>query len=645
MNTSKFAEVQRGHYTYTPPLKKRKVDDKANLNSSYFVKLLDGNELDDNVNRRIELFNQLYSHFHSQVGDIIASIETDLKTEIYNILFNDTEKDRKDTFKTLFLLGSDSSTKIELPKESNDTLNALIELTPKESPNVRMMLKRSMFKLIVIADAQKQSCKDIKTEDIEDEELSLKEEENDNQKSDFINIEDGDDNDSEGTSDVSYDLALVENFKDIFGKNLNLVFNFKDVDSINFVTLNDFVVLLKSALKYEHVSVSLVFNVNTNLSNIEKNLKQSTIRTLKKNLHSLDVSRNSGFKYVNLIFQSFLDTVDGKLNLSHGFVKFILEKMANNANHNLELLIKILDYALMTYFFENPFSIFIDPANVDVLDDSYLRLLRRCPTFMFFIEGLLEQSTTLEEVENLMTNKENALGDFFVEFLVRENPINKHAIFVADFLKNEQTITNFNLIELYDNLLSGNLETYLKRWPSCHEHIEKLKFESIDTIFQELFTLDNNSSLLSQALFPSYKSNMEDNLLNWERILPSANIFSEGEVKEEDKLAYTIGPILGRLFVLYREADPQINVFDFYTAFKEHIPKDALLNYTKIISSTNTALASIVNKHEADEEDLIDKITLILFMQGVFELDQMGFIRAPNQKSYDTIEKAVWRGV
>lgn len=134
-----------------------------------------------------------------------------------------------------------------------------------------------------------------------------------------------------------------------------MVFNFKDVDSINFNTLDNFIILLKSAFKYDHVKISLIFNINTNLSNIEKNLRQSTIRLLKRNYHKLDVSSNKGFKYGNQIFQSFLDTVDGKLNLSDRFVEFILSKMANNTNHNLQLLTKMLDYSLMSYFSRMPF--------------------------------------------------------------------------------------------------------------------------------------------------------------------------------------------------------------------------------------------------------------------------------------------------
>ncbi|EDO17574.1 hypothetical protein Kpol_534p55 [Vanderwaltozyma polyspora DSM 70294] len=625
MNVVEFAEAQKGHYKIYPPLKKRKMDHL----SIPFVKLLHGNETITNLERRWELYHQLHSHFHFKVDDIIANIETDLKSEIFDILFNRKDSKDKECFKTLFLLGSDSSTRIDLPKSTEDLLSVLIELTPKESPNVRMMLKRSMFKLHTAAESDQQN-------------LSLKEEEQNQLDNDIQENKDViDEADYQDFGDVSYDLTFVENFKKKYGKNINLVFNFKDVDSINFSTLDNFLILLKSALKNQHVDISLVFNINTNLSNIQKNLKQSTIRLLKKNYHKLDVSSNKGYKYGNRIFQSFLDTVDGKLNLSERFVQFILDKMANNTNHNLQLLTKILDYSLMTYFYENPFSVFIDPVNVEVLDDTYLKLLTSCPTFMFFIEGLLQQNAPSDEIMNLLTNKNKNLEEFFVDFLVRENPINGHAKFVAKYLEEELNITNYNLIELYKNLLNGKLEDYLKRWPKCKEQLMNLKFEPVDTIFQELFTLDNNSGLLTQALFPLYKSNIEDNLLNWERSLPSLN--KESHASKEVMFERSVGPILSELFKLYREASANINLYDFYSAFRESVQKELLLPYIDCLRKQDEELDKILEPNS--DTETVDKITLALFMQTIFEFEHMGFIKGQNSKNYDFVEKCIWRGI
>ena len=607
MNVSEFADAQRSHYTVYPSLPQSKKNDKH----IPFVKLLSGKESEVNVEKRWELYHQLHSHFHDQVDHIIDNIEADLKAEISDLLYSETTQKRR-CFNTIFLLGSDSTTKIELKDESS-RYNVLIELTPKESPNVRMMLRRSMYKLYSAADAEEHPT--IKYEDINDED------------GDF----------TEQNNDVSYDLSLVENFKRLFGKDLAMVFNFKDVDSINFNTLDNFIILLKSAFKYDHVKISLIFNINTNLSNIEKNLRQSTIRLLKRNYHKLDVSSNKGFKYGNQIFQSFLDTVDGKLNLSDRFVEFILSKMANNTNHNLQLLTKMLDYSLMSYFFQNAFSVFIDPVNVDFLNDDYLKILSRCPTFMFFVEGLIKQHAPADEILSLLTNKNRGLEEFFVEFLVRENPINGHAKFVARFLEEELNITNFNLIELYHNLLIGKLDSYLDRWSACKEYKDRLHFEPIDTIFQELFTLDNRSGLLTQSIFPSYKSNIEDNLLSWEQVLPSLD--KENYDTLSGDLDKIMAPVLGQLFKLYREANMTINIYDFYIAFRETLPKEEILNFIRKDPS-NTKLLEL-----AETPDAFDKVALILFMQAIFAFENMGLIKFQSTKSYDLVEKCVWRGI
>lgn len=607
MKVSEFADAQRSHYTVYPSLPQSNKNDKH----IPFVKLLSGKESEVNVEKRWELYHQLHSHFHDQVDHIIDNIEADLKAEISDLLYSETTQKRR-CFNTIFLLGSDSTTKIELKDESS-RYNVLIELTPKESPNVRMMLRRSMYKLYSAADAEEHPT--IKYEDINDED------------GDF----------TEQNNDVSYDLSLVENFKRLFGKDLAMVFNFKDVDSINFNTLDNFVILLKSAFKYDHVKISLIFNINTNLSNIEKNLRQSTIRLLKRNYHKLDVSSNKGFKYGNQIFQSFLDTVDGKLNLSDRFVEFILSRMANNTNHNLQLLTKMLDYSLMSYFFQNAFSVFIDPVNVDFLNDDYLKILSRCPTFMFFVEGLIKQHAPADEILSLLTNKNRGLEEFFVEFLVRENPINGHAKFVARFLEEELNITNFNLIELYHNLLIGKLDSYLDRWSACKEYKDRLHFEPIDTIFQELFTLDNRSGLLTQSIFPSYKSNIEDNLLSWEQVLPSLD--KENYDTLSGDLDKIMAPVLGQLFKLYREANMTINIYDFYIAFRETLPKEEILNFIRKDPS-NTKLLEL-----AETPDAFDKVALILFMQAIFAFENMGLIKFQSTKSYDLVEKCVWRGI
>lgn len=628
---SEFADAQRTHYIARPKYSYADFvsEQEDELASIPFVRLLDGNEQDVAVLKRWDLYHSLYSNFHNKVDDIVNNIASDLIEEVMNVLRDVPGKDYnygKPCFNTLFLLGSDSSLTVELPNDDADVLDVVIELTPKESPNVRMMLRRSMFKLVQTADTylfSKGGNNKVKKE-----------------RNGTIDDEDEDIKNLEIASDkITYDLTLLENFYDLFGKELNLVFNFKDVDSMGAVVLDDFVELLNTALKNEHVKISLIFNINTNLSNFAKNFRQSTIRLLRRKYHKIDVSSNKGFKYGNRIFQSFLDTVDGKLNLSDRFVEFLMEKMSNNSNHNLQLMTKILDYALMSYFYENPFSVYIDPVNIDYLDDHYLSKLVKCPTFMFFVEGLIKENTSTSEILALMDNTENSLVNFFVEFLVRENPINGHAKYVATFLEQELGIKNYNLIELYYNLLQGKLGKYLSRWQACQKHISTLDFEPIDTMFQELFTLDHNNGSLSQSLFPLYRTNVENNLLNWEQVMPVNETKNEEQMASLRKLNQTASPIVCHLFKLYREANQHINTYDFYTVFKETLPETEMMDYLQDASTNEPKLQELLQKPDA-----FDKVALILFMQALFDFELIG-ITKPAGKGYDLLEKCIWRGL
>ncbi|SCU79347.1 LAFA_0B02542g1_1 [Lachancea sp. 'fantastica'] len=638
MSLSEFAEAQKPYYTVQPRVKRRKVSCRKGTDP--FVKLLSGEETMDMVNKRWTLYHQLHSQFYAQVDEIVQRIERDMRREISNVLVNGSKTCSSPSFNCLFLLGSDSTTNIELLDQDAHTMNVIIDLKPKESPNVRMMLRRSMFKLLSAAEASQAGQANLNSKS------KSTEEENRNTDNELDEFE------STANVGVSYDLSLVQNFKKVFKKNLKLVFNFKDVDSFNSQVLDDFINLLKSSLEHDSVDICLVLNINTNLSNIQKNLKQSTVRSLKKNFTIIDLSHNKGFKYANQTFQSFLNTVEGKLNLSSDFVGFILEKMANNATHNLQLLTKILDYSLMSYFFQNPFSVFIDPTNVTYLDDNYLPPLIKCPTFMSFIDGMVRDQAPSDEIIRLLENQDSSLKEFFAEFLIRENPINDHLKLVVEVLENQLGVFNYNLIDLYHHMLTGKLSEFLAKWPASQEFDDILKFKLVDIIFQELFTLDNSKELFSQSLFPYLRSNLEDNLINSDRILPPAVKRQHKASPFNEDFEATIDLPLCKLFSLYREASSLINLYDFYCAFKETVCEKTLLNYVKsAIDSADsrfkeeerTQVKNLVKNQGLDV--VVEKMILVWFIQSVSEFQQIGLLKGTNNTSCEVVEKCIWRGL
>lgn len=153
------------------------------------------------VEKRWELYHQLHTQFHSQVNTVLQGIETDLHSEILQIISTNSTKKYSKDFNCLFLLGSDSTTTLAVPKDDLEKMNVIIDLTPKESPNVRMMLRRSMFKLLTAGENQADNL-GRKIQHPDDEEL----------EPDLSSL------------GIAYDLSLVQNFDKVFKKNLKLAY-------------------------------------------------------------------------------------------------------------------------------------------------------------------------------------------------------------------------------------------------------------------------------------------------------------------------------------------------------------------------------------------------------------------------------------
>lgn len=643
MDLGEFAESQKQSFVYTPKFRKDGIDKFDHGSSPVpFVKLFEGKESDESVLSRWMLYNKLHADFHATVDDILASIDKEVVSSISNTIQELIEpastraKSYAQTkqFKTLILLGSDVDTNIELPEDTPDYYNVFVDLEPKDAPNVRLLLKRVIFKML------------------EAMELKLQEQ---------ANASGTDDTGIEYDEDVArslrlYDMLVFEMFQPTFKRKLNLIINFKETETFFMNVFQEFIDLMKSTLNIDGMQVCFIFNLATNVEKFENNLDQSTVRAISSEVRTVDLSNTKGYKYSNMIFQSFLDCVDRKLNLSPKFVKFILDKMDNNTNQNLQLLLKILDYSLMAYFFNNPYSIFIDVANISFLDSKYLDRLTKCQTFLDFVENMVNSKADAEDILSLLSNENNALEEFFVDFLVAENPINDKLHQIIDILENKLHIYDYNLIDLYYHMLNNRLIDYLEKWESCKEYKDEFDFENIQIVFQELFTLDNNNGLLSQGLFPFFRTNLEDNLLNCERVLPrtkAIQMMSNSKIEFTDlevKLNELITPIISQVFALYREASFFINVYDFFTAFKQSLPKAEIYELLKTALASEEVQTSVKSKsqkilEQLSEEEFMDRLALVWFIKGLTECQYLGILKTQRYKTYEVVEKIIWRGI
>ena len=163
-------------------------------------------------------------------------------------------------------------------------------------------------------------------------------------------------------------------------------------------------------------------------------------------------------------------------------------------------------------------------------------------------------------------------------------------------------------------------------------------------MFQELFTLDNNTGLLTQSLFPFYKTNIEDDLLSWERVLPISSIMQETTINEIASLKVlnnSMAPIVSQMFKLYREANSMINLYDFYVALRESLPEEQIMNFLIEQSQHDKDL----KKFLISSNKVYEKTVLIFFIQELSNLNHLCLFRQTTNKKAEIAEKCVWKGI
>lgn len=676
-----------------------------------FISLVEGHEAIEATHKRWLLYNDLSLEFHKEVKDILQKsnrkIDEDLKRILQDADYtcNSPGTDKTcnmsdNNFKNVFIVGADNSFKLpswdhnsntaddletelaksafsayenskkkvkmsppleiieylEAEKVINNTFTVVIDMVSNECPNIRMMTKRSMFQLL------NSITKYIEIEDDEDGSKHDGKEKYDLKTITALGLE--------------YDLSIVQNFQKLFKKNLKIVFNYKEIELFNYQVLDDWINILNNLREQckHFLSITNVFQVSTNLANIEKNLKIKTIRVLKSqgNHHVLKINDPLSLNtLINDIFKCFIKLSNGKLSFSTRFIAEIIIKLKNSTDSKKKLihtLIKILDYSLMSYFYSSPFAVFLDIINFEQFynDETYGHLLLKCPSFIHFVDSLVmgtghskfaaNDTIEINDIKDMLNlEKGNKLNDFFVEMLVETNPLTQKLLELTDFLENDDNkIFSYNIFELYYHISitkSGSLENYLiENWPCLAPKLKLAKNKSISLnatfadksyIFHELFTLDNKkiSGVISQNLFPTLRGNIEENLLSPERITYRSkceSYFKLGEIMD-----YPIN----YLFSLYREAGIVINVYDFYAAFKSILPKDDIVEFCKKDTSLKT-IQTLINSDGSDTA--FDKIALIWFMQCVTDMKYSGILKnelTAKRKFNGVVEKEIWRGL
>lgn len=182
---------------------------------------------------------------------------------------------------------------------------------------------------------------------------------------------------------------------------------------------------------------------------------------------------------------------------------------------------------------------------------------------------------------------------------------------------------------------------YLHNNPHVNMKISDNLFNEVFTIsggFSELAELqphmtleENYENLMINLIRPKLRKVIEEALDEPQKYLqsPAVTEMLDGPTPESGRL---MGPMLCKLYQVFRDAPVNINVWDFYSAFRANLAR--------------AGIAKDLEGHELAEDldsddGKWDKVTYAWFVQSCSELTSMGFLREKSKGDY--VEKLIWK--
>lgn len=172
-----------------------------------------------------------------------------------------------------------------------------------------------------------------------------------------------------------------------------------------------------------------------------------------------------------------------------------------------------------------------------------------------------------------------------------------------------------------------------------------------DNLFNELFTFDGGVSELELSRPPKFiEENLQNLLINLvrpslrqvlESALDDAHSYLSNELIKSDGDKESLAPMLSKLYDVYKDAPVNINIYDFYVAFKQSLPKEAIIE--ELSQSSDFKEVVLKLKQSDDQEELWRKVTYSWFLQSCFELISFGLLKEKTKG--DFLEKSIWKGV
>ena len=197
--------------------------------------------------------------------------------------------------------------------------------------------------------------------------------------------------------------------------------------------------------------------------------------------------------------------------------------------------------------------------------------------------------------------------------------------------------------DITTNSFINNLKKYLQMYT---EDLVNLPFHEVFTIsggsmiepYEQQLIKEKNSNLILNLLRPEIRASLETQLENSD-ILLSGKLVSKISGLEPD-YKWDKRTFITRLFNVYKDAPVNINIYDFFVAFKESFNRKTTVAYLfKDVDEPG------LRKQLEDEtnHEVWEKLLYSWFLQGCFEFLLIGIIK--EKPKGDVVEKVIWKGV
>lgn len=499
---------------------------------------------------------------------------------------------------------------------------------------------------------------------------------------------------------VVYDFEIVNDWAAAYQAqtactNLRLLVVVEDTDSFDKLHLLQLVQLL--AIYAKRLPIKVVLTLST--SNVGDWIASHIVPRLRRrlacaSLHMRD-NRAMGFSVIDHILLKNEISAETPLLLDAKLSLIILNRF-NMSNNSIDSIVTELRLTYMVHFYLLSLAVLVDPAFVPTA--HHCAALRKLPSFKKYMEFLAHEGEAAEALAILDSDDKvrALLAQARVRFQKYQNavmnavhllhaldPLSKHkfelykmitnnqlanSMYVTDVIRQVRKngapelkdvlegglvrreikgITDDDVIklELSDDpeVLANNLTVYL-------HHNRHLNMKISDNLFNEVLTVSGSDETdhLSDATLEENYDNLVINLLRPKHRLAIEAALDEPETflrspHLTDSKSPLHGPILCRLYQVYKEAPVNIGLWDFFEAVKLSLNRNEVIREMEMGAKEKGDSEVLELVASLADDATWTKWVYLCFVQSCFELMSMGFMR--QKVSGDYAEKLVWKNV